>query len=113
MSSAVRLQRRARSDDRGASWTLTNTGRTRMQSVRVAPSDAMVVFASGFYDDMGTTQGGVVRSVDGAASFDDGTIRSVAEACADGANPVPETGYKVDLVVATVIETLERLRAAR
>ena len=41
------------------------------------------------------------------------TVRRVAEACAEGANPLPETGYKVDLVVATVIETLERLRAAR
>ena len=45
--------------------------------------------------------------------LDDATIRSAAEACAEGANPLPETGYKVDLVVATVIETLERLRATR
>ena len=47
------------------------------------------------------------------STLDDAAIRSVAEACAEGANPLPETGYKVDLVVATVIETLERLRAAR
>ena len=46
------------------------------------------------------------------STLDDSTIRSVAEACAEGANPLPETGYKVDLVVATVIETLERLRRA-
>lgn len=45
------------------------------------------------------------------AILDDATIRAAAEACAEGANPLPETGYKVDLVVATVIETLERLRA--
>ena len=44
------------------------------------------------------------------AALDDTTIRAAAEACAEGANPLPGTGYKVDLVVATVIETLERLR---
>lgn len=47
------------------------------------------------------------------STLDDATIRSAAEACAEGVNPLPETGYKVDLVVATVIETLERLRASR
>ena len=47
------------------------------------------------------------------STLDDATIRSAAEACAEGANPLPETGYKVDLVVATVIETLERLRSTR
>jgi xanthine dehydrogenase YagS FAD-binding subunit len=45
------------------------------------------------------------------SALDDGTIARVAEACADGANPLPETGYKVALVAATVQETLERLRA--
>ncbi|MEM9464432.1 MAG: FAD binding domain-containing protein [Actinomycetota bacterium] len=45
-------------------------------------------------------------------TLDDATIRAAAEACAEGANPLPETGYKVDLVVATMIDTLERLRAA-
>ncbi len=44
--------------------------------------------------------------------LDDATIATVSDACADGANPLPETGYKVDLVKATVQETLERLRAA-
>lgn len=44
-------------------------------------------------------------------SLDDDTIAAVAGVCADGATPLPETGYKVDLVVATVRETLERLRA--
>ena len=47
------------------------------------------------------------------STLDDATIAAAAEACAEGANPLPETGYKVDLVVATVIETLERLRAGR
>ncbi|MEM9041522.1 MAG: FAD binding domain-containing protein [Actinomycetota bacterium] len=46
------------------------------------------------------------------ATLDDATIRAAAEVCIEGASPLPETGYKVDLVVATVIETLERLRAA-
>lgn len=44
-------------------------------------------------------------------SLDDVTIAEVAAVCADGATPLPETGYKVDLLVATVRETLERLRA--
>ena len=54
-----------------------------------------------------------VESILIGSDLDDATIRRAAEACAEGANPLPETGYKVDLVVATVIETLERLRAAR
>ncbi|MEO1061323.1 MAG: FAD binding domain-containing protein [Actinomycetota bacterium] len=44
------------------------------------------------------------------ASLDDATISAAAEACTEGANPLPETGYKVDLIAATVTETLERLR---
>lgn len=47
------------------------------------------------------------------STVDDEAIRSAAEVCAEGANPLPETGYNVDLVVATVIEALERLRATR
>lgn len=43
---------------------------------------------------------------------DDATIAAVSAACAEGATPLPETGYKVDLIVATVTETLERLRAS-
>ena len=46
------------------------------------------------------------------AALDDTTIHRAAQACTEDASPLPETGYKVDLVVATVIETLERLRAA-
>ncbi|MDJ0770103.1 MAG: FAD binding domain-containing protein [Ilumatobacter sp.] len=46
------------------------------------------------------------------STLDDASIRAAAEVCAEGATPLPETGYKVELIVATVIETLERLRAA-
>lgn len=42
--------------------------------------------------------------------LDDATIATAAATCTDGANPLPETGYKVDLIAATVTETLERLR---
>ncbi len=44
------------------------------------------------------------------ATLDDDAIARAAEICAEGVNPLPETLYKVDLVNATVIETLERLR---
>jgi len=44
-------------------------------------------------------------------TLDDDTIAAAARACAEGANPLPETSYKVDLIIATVTETLERLRA--
>jgi xanthine dehydrogenase iron-sulfur cluster and FAD-binding subunit A len=44
------------------------------------------------------------------AVLDDDTIAAVSSACTEGASPLPETGYKVDLIVATVTETLERLR---
>ncbi len=50
------------------------------------------------------------RLLDGRV-LDDRLVTEVADACADGANPLPETGYKVDLIRATVTETLERLRA--
>lgn len=46
----------------------------------------------------------------GEALTDD-VIGRAAAACSDGANPLPETGYKVALVEATVRETLERLRS--
>jgi xanthine dehydrogenase YagS FAD-binding subunit len=41
------------------------------------------------------------------ARLDEATIDRVSQACAEGANPLPETGYKVDLIVATVREVLE------
>ncbi|MEM9607171.1 MAG: FAD binding domain-containing protein [Actinomycetota bacterium] len=44
------------------------------------------------------------------ATLDDATISAAAQACTEGANPLPETGYKVELIAATVTETLERLR---
>jgi xanthine dehydrogenase YagS FAD-binding subunit len=45
------------------------------------------------------------------STLDDATIAAAARVCTDGVNPLAETGYKVDLLAATVIETLERLRA--
>lgn len=44
------------------------------------------------------------------ASLDDATIAAAAEACTEGANPLAGTTYKVDLIAATVTETLQRLR---
>lgn len=44
------------------------------------------------------------------APLSDEVIERAAVACTEGASPLPETGYKVDLVAATVRETLERLR---
>ena len=44
-------------------------------------------------------------------SLDDETIEHIGTVCTEGANPLPETGYKVALITATVRETLERLRA--
>ena len=45
------------------------------------------------------------------APLSDETIDRAATACTEGASPLPETGYKVDLVKATVREALERLRS--
>ncbi len=47
------------------------------------------------------------------STLDNATIDAAAQACTQGANPLPQTGYKVELIAATVIETLERLRMAR
>lgn len=43
-------------------------------------------------------------------ALNDDVIAAVAAACTEGAAPLRQTGYKVDLIVATVTETLERLR---
>ena len=43
-------------------------------------------------------------------SLTDDVIQQAAVVCTEGATPLPETGYKVDLIAATVQETLERLR---
>lgn len=45
--------------------------------------------------------------------LDESTITAAAAACTEGANPLPETGYKVALIEATVREVLERLAASR
>lgn len=45
----------------------------------------------------------------GEALTDEAFGRAAA-VCSDGANPLPETGYKVELLEATVRETLQRLR---
>jgi xanthine dehydrogenase YagS FAD-binding subunit len=37
-----------------------------------------------------------------------GTFERAADVAAEGANPLPTTGYKVSLVQGTVLETLER-----
>jgi xanthine dehydrogenase YagS FAD-binding subunit len=43
--------------------------------------------------------------------LDDDAITAAAAAATDGASPLPETGYKVQLVAATVREVLERVRS--
>lgn len=45
------------------------------------------------------------------ASLTDEVIAEAANACTEGTAPLPETGYKVDLIAATVQETLERLQS--
>lgn len=44
--------------------------------------------------------------------LDADAIEATASACTVGANPLPETRYKVDLIAATVHETLQRLATA-
>ena len=44
------------------------------------------------------------------SSLDDETVSAAAAAASEGARPLPETGYKVQLVEATVREVLERVR---
>ena len=55
---------------------------------------------------------GAAEAILDGDSLSDDVIAQAAGSCAEGATPLPETGYKVDLVVATVQETLERLRAS-
>ncbi|GAA2740335.1 xanthine dehydrogenase family protein subunit M [Terrabacter aerolatus] len=45
------------------------------------------------------------------STLDDDTVSAAAAAATDGADPLPETGYKVALVEATVREVLERVRS--
>jgi xanthine dehydrogenase YagS FAD-binding subunit len=44
------------------------------------------------------------------STLDDEAVSAAASAAAQGANPLPETGYKVELVEAVVREVLERVR---
>jgi xanthine dehydrogenase YagS FAD-binding subunit len=44
-------------------------------------------------------------------TLDDDTVAAAAHLATEGANPLPETGYKVQLVEATVREVLERVRS--
>ncbi len=45
------------------------------------------------------------------STLDDDTIASASAACTQRAEPLPETGYKVPLIEATVREVLERVAA--
>lgn len=45
------------------------------------------------------------------STLDDDVVAAAASAATAGASPLPETGYKVDLVEATVREVLERVRS--
>jgi xanthine dehydrogenase YagS FAD-binding subunit len=47
--------------------------------------------------------------VGGAATVE--TLAAAAAAATDGTTPLPRTGYKVDLLAATVLEVLERATA--
>lgn len=45
------------------------------------------------------------------STLDDDAVGAAAAAATEGADPLPETGYKVQLVEATVREVLERVRS--
>lgn len=45
------------------------------------------------------------------STLDDDVVAAAASAATAGVNPLPETGYKIDLVEATVREVLERVRS--
>ena len=53
---------------------------------------------------------GAVEALLTGSTLDDDTVARAAASAAQGANPLPETGYKVALVEATVREVLERVR---
>lgn len=55
---------------------------------------------------------GAAEAILTGAQLTDEIIGDAASACIEDANPLPETGYKVDLIAATVREALERLREA-
>ncbi len=45
------------------------------------------------------------------STLDEATVSAAAAAARRGANPLPETGYKVELLEATVCEVLDRVRS--
>jgi xanthine dehydrogenase YagS FAD-binding subunit len=45
------------------------------------------------------------------SSLDDDAVSAAAAAATAGAKPLPETGYKVQLIEASVREALERVRS--
>lgn len=51
-----------------------------------------------------------VESALTGAAPGDGALTAAADVATDGATPLPRTGYKVDLLRATVLEVLERAR---
>lgn len=53
---------------------------------------------------------GAVEKLLTGSTLDDDTVAAGAHLATEGANPLPETGYKVQLVEATVLEVLERVR---
>ncbi|WP_256793183.1 xanthine dehydrogenase family protein subunit M [Terrabacter sp. Ter38] len=53
---------------------------------------------------------GAVEELLTGSTLDDGTVAAGAHLATEGASPLPETGYKVQLVEATVLEVLERVR---
>jgi xanthine dehydrogenase YagS FAD-binding subunit len=54
---------------------------------------------------------GAVEELLTGTSLDDETVSAAAVEATRGARPLPETGYKVQLVEATVREVLERVRS--
>jgi xanthine dehydrogenase YagS FAD-binding subunit len=52
---------------------------------------------------------GAVERLLVGSTLDDDTVSAAAALAADGATPLPETGYKVQLIEATVREVLERV----
>ena len=45
-------------------------------------------------------------------TLSDEVIAQAARVSTDGANPLPETGYKVDLIAGSVTQAMESLRDA-
>ena len=54
---------------------------------------------------------GAVEELITGSTLDDDVLAEAAHLATEGASPLPETGYKVQLVEATVLEVLERVRS--